>query len=98
MVDLLSKTYGLGGIQPTKPTNKPDASKSKKAEETDSVPAEGAAKLIPNLADKVEISEAALEKARAVRPERTMVEESNAIQNSWYSAGFRMAAEESGSA
>jgi hypothetical protein len=93
MVDKISRIYGSGSLQPT-----PQPPKSKKSEKTESsAPARRpnpAARLVPDLKDRVEISEEGRAAARAMGasedvklPEGT----TEAVSSSWYSTGYAYA-------
>lgn len=96
MVDRISRIY-TGGSAPIQPPEKPK--KSQKSGSTDEVRATRdepiAARLIPNLVDKVEISEAgraAVNKVNAPKVEEKLPEETTrAIGQSWYSSGYAQA-------
>jgi len=95
MVDRISSIY-TNAVPPSQPSGK-----SKKSEKTEEVEAQRggpiAMRLIPDLVDKVEISEAgrmAAAQVSAPKEEKIPEETTSAISNSWYSTGYTTALEE----
>lgn len=92
MVDRISRIYS-GGSTPIQPPEKPKKSeKSGSSEDVRSTRDEPiAARLIPNLVDKVEISEAgrtAAGKVNAPKEEKIPEEVTRSIGQSWYTSGY----------
>ena len=93
MVDGISRVYA-NQIQPVKPAQSVEKKDSVKVERRK----EGAGTLVPDLKDKVEISEEGRKASKTLNIDhRVSVDKENvdAIQDNWYSAGYRMAVEES---
>ncbi len=100
MVDRISQIY-TGSTPPLQPPEKPK--KSEKSSEVDRPMRSGpiAARLIPDLTDKVEISEAGRMAAAQINaPKESRIPESTvqAIRNSWYAVGYTTARSEQDSA
>ncbi len=93
MVNQISESYRIGGIQPPKPPEKSEKVERQAPARTRS---SSAAQLIPELHDKVEISKEAREAAKAdgITQDALPKETTAAVGNSWYSVGYKMAVEE----
>ena len=101
MVDRISRIY-TGSTPPLQPPDKPK--KSERTSEVDRPVRSGpiAARLIPDLVDKVEISEAgrsAAAQISAPKQESKISDETvQTIRNSWYAVGYTAARSEQDSA
>ncbi|HEB83777.1 MAG TPA: hypothetical protein ENI92_02120 [Bacteroidetes bacterium] len=91
MVDRISTVYKAGAIQPPKPPEKSEKGERAEAPASSRTPA---ARLVPDLKDKVEISDKAREAARMqgltnepVVPQQDV----EAIRSGWYAAGYKQA-------
>jgi hypothetical protein len=104
MVDRISQIYTGNNAPIQKPDKSDKSEKSKAPQRSDSAeevrPSRGgpiAARLIPNLVDKVEISEAGRAAANQVTPakeEKLPEETTRAVSDSWYTTGYTQARQE----
>lgn len=103
MVNDISRIYGPGSAQPSKPAPKPEKTERSERSDAPERPSGSstnpAARMITDLQDKVEISEAGRQAAASKDasldpglPEGTV----ESIQSSWYSVGFQAAVSQVG--
>jgi len=92
MFDQISRIYGPGELLPLKPTEKTTKKTTEKSESL-----RGTERLLPDLKDRVEISEEGLKAAKlSLLSEESPVssETTQAIQDNWYRVGYKIASQE----